>query len=110
MLRSLVFLAPVIVACLLPACAPSPESPASRQLQMYGLIQKFDLYDENGDGYLTRADLGRGVRDAGTIRLTSEELDQVMKAYDGNGDGRISQREAQQGAERGPEIFGPAGL
>lgn len=110
MIRSAVILAPVMVTCLLPACAPSPSAPTSRQLQMYGLIQKFDLYDENGDGYLTREELARGVRDGGTLKLTPAELDRVMKAYDVNGDGRISQQEAQRGAERGPEIFGPNGI
>lgn len=110
MLRAVYLTVPVMVTCLLPGCAPSPEAPTSRQLQMYGLIQKFDRYDENGDGCLTREELARGVRDAGTLELTPAELDRVMKAYDVNGDGRISQQEAQRGAERGPGIFGPNGL
>lgn len=110
MLRSIIVLVPVIVTSLLPGCAPAPDAPASRQLQMYGLIQKFDRYDENGDGYLTREELARGVRRTRTFKLTSAEFDRVMKAYDVNGDDRISQQEAQRGAVRGPEIFGPNGL
>ncbi len=86
-------------------CEPAAERPAARQRQMYGLVQKFDRYDDNGDGYLTRKELDRGVRNTGTLKLTAAQLDQAMKGYDRNGDRRISQREAQLGAENGPDIF-----
>ena len=73
---------------------------------MYGLVQKFDRFDENGDGYLTRKELARGAAQSG-LNLTSAKLNQVMKGYDKNGDKRISQHEAQHGADQGPDIFGP---
>ena len=73
---------------------------------MYGLVQKFDRFDENGDGYLTSKELARGAAQSG-LHLTPVQLDQVMKGYDKNGDKRISQHEAQRGADHGPDIFGP---
>ena len=87
-------------------CTPVAEQPEARHRQMYGLVQKFDRFDTNGDGYLTRKELADGVRNSGTLHLTSAQLDKAMKAYDLNGDRRISQREAQLGADRGPDIFG----
>jgi Ca2+-binding EF-hand superfamily protein len=95
-----------MLICLIPACAPSPDTAAARQRQMYGLVQKFDRFDGNGDGYLTRDELVRGVNGGGSLHLTEEEIDRVMRAYDLNGDERISQRESQRAADRGPEIFG----
>jgi len=96
----------VAVAALFGACAtPRQDTRQARQAQMYGLVQKFDRFDYNGDGYLTRAEIVAGVREAGTIELTEAEFTKLMKAYDTNHDGRISQREAQRGAERGPGIF-----
>lgn len=106
MLRAIApFAAPLLLG-LLPACAPVQEQPAARQRQMFGLIEKFDRYDDNGDGYLTRAELAAGVKEAGTIHLTPAQLDRAMAAYDTNGDRRISHGEAQRGADQGPRIFG----
>jgi len=98
----------LLVAALgggLVGCTPVAEQPAARQRQMYGLVQKFDRFDDNGDGYLTRKELDQGVRRTGTLHLTSAQLDQAMKGYDTNGDRRISQQEAQRGADNGPDIF-----
>ncbi len=81
------------------------DSPEARQAQMFGLVQKFDRFDYNGDGYLTRSEMMEGVKESGNIRLTEDEWTKVMQAYDTNRDGRISQREAQWGADRGPGIF-----
>jgi len=101
------FTATLILLGCAAACTPVAEQPQARQRQMYGLVQKFDRFDENGDGYLTRGELATGIKESGTVHLTPAQLDQVMQGYDRNGDKRISQREAQQGADSGPEIFGP---
>ncbi|MCX6877198.1 MAG: EF-hand domain-containing protein [Verrucomicrobia bacterium] len=107
MSTSILFLIYLILALFgfLFGCAPAPEKPAARQRQMYGLVQKFDRFDQNGDGYLTRQEIAAGLKEAGTLRLSPAELDQVMTSYDTNGDRRISQREAQAGADHGPQIF-----
>lgn len=88
-------------------CSVPADSPQSRQLQMYGLVQKFDRFDYDGDGYLTRSEMKEGSAEAGSVSLAEEDWGRVMKAYDTNRDGRISRREAQTGAERGPGIFEP---
>ncbi len=94
------------LALALAGCTPMAEQPAARHRQMYGLVQKFDRFDDNGDGYLTRKELAQGSAASG-LKLTREKLDRVMKGYDKNGDQRISQVEAQQGADVGPDIFAP---
>ncbi|MEO0017113.1 MAG: hypothetical protein RLZZ522_396 [Verrucomicrobiota bacterium] len=94
------------LALALAGCTPTAEQPAARHRQMYGLVQKFDRFDDNGDGYLTRKELTQGAATTG-LPLTPEKLDRVMTGYDKNGDKRISQVEAQQGADLGPDIFGP---
>jgi hypothetical protein len=98
------YFAPLVL--ILAGCTPAVDQPAARHRQMYGLVQKFDRFDDNGDGYLTRKELAQGAAASG-MPLTSEKLDRVMKGYDKNGDKRISQREAQHGADVGPDIFGP---
>lgn len=90
-------------------CSMPVDSPQARQLQMYGLVQKFDRFDYDGDDLLTRAELKEGVAESGSLKLSDEELDRVMKAYDTNRDGRISRREAQAGADRGPGILAAPG-
>lgn len=96
----------LLAAAVLPtACSTRPDTDEARQLQMYGLVQKFDRFDANGDGFLSRRELRDGILVAGSLQLTDAELTQVMQAYDVNHDGRISQREAQLAAERGPGIF-----
>ena len=89
-------------------CAPAPYQPSVRQRQMIGLVQKFDRFDHDGDGYLTRKELDDGLRAEGSLILSPAELDRVMKAYDTNHDGRISHAEAQIGASLGPIIFDQA--
>ena len=58
---------------------------------MIGLLEKFDRWDENGDGYLTEAELVR------TEELTGHPPAKVIAFYDTDGDGRISLKEAQKG-------------
>jgi len=107
MTYSFLFLIYLILALFgfIAGCAPAPDPHVTRQRQMVGLVQKFDRFDTNGDGYLTRKELADGLREAGTLSLTPAELDQVMAAYDLNHDHRISRHEAQLGADRGPVIF-----
>ena len=100
----LVYLLLALFGCVV-SCAPAPDPLAARHRQMIGLVQKFDRFDANGDGYLTRQEIRDGLREAGTLTLTPAELDQVMAAYDLNHDQRISHHEAQLGADRGPKIF-----
>jgi Ca2+-binding EF-hand superfamily protein len=96
----LISLAGLAVVAAVVACGPTPDSPQARQLQRFGLLEKFDRFDENGDGYLNRRELEAGARQVG-VHFTAAEMDQIMIAYDRNRDGRISLHEAQHRAAVG---------
>lgn len=79
--------------------APGPVTPTTPiERQMVGLLQKFDRWDEDGDGYLTASEL------APTQQVTGRPPENVVKFYDGDGDRRISLKEAQAGLSRFDEV------
>lgn len=89
---------PLVVACISCSTAPGPITPTTPvERQMIGLLQKFDLWDENGDGELTQAELVK------TKQLTGHTPAEVIAFYDTGGDGRISLKEAQKGLDRTDE-------
>jgi hypothetical protein len=95
-------LAPVVaIAC----CSPATEEVPPIHRKMFALVQDFDHFDKNGDGYLDRMELESGVNSMGPERLTREQYDQVMLVYDTNRDQRISKKEARVAAEHGPVLF-----
>jgi hypothetical protein len=84
----------------LSACSPSigpvvPKTPVERK--MIGLLQKFDRWDDDGNGQLDRKELAEGL--AGT----GHSPDAVMEFYDTNRNGLISLKEAQSAYSRAPE-------
>jgi len=84
----------------LSACSPSigPVVPkTSTERKMIGLLQKFDRWDDDGNGYLDRKELAEGL--AGT----EHSADAVMEFYDTNRDGKISLKEAQSAYSRAPD-------
>jgi len=90
---------------LVQACAPTNSLPSHEDAsrKMMGLEQKFDLFDLDGDGFLTRSELGEGLRGIGSPNVTEEKVDKVLSFYDTDKDGRISLHEAQRGNAAGPE-------
>ena len=81
----------------LAACASgpgpiTPKTPVERQ--MIGLLQKFDRWDDDGDGQLTAPEL----RDA--EKLSGHPPAKIIDFYDTNRNGAISLREAQAGFSR----------
>jgi len=93
---------------LLAACVNDHETLLTPKHQdaarkMTGLEQKFDLFDLNGDGYLSRKEMTEGLHSIGTPGVTKEKIDKIFEFYDVGGDGRISLREAQRGNEAGPD-------
>ena len=85
-------IATVVIALLgIASCAPSP-GPIKRK--MVGLLEKFDRWDYNGDGQLSKSEL----KDAEQIGGFS--ADEIIRFYDTGGDGRISFSEAQSGMSR----------
>ena len=91
-----------LTACLLAAChpaaAPDPVGPVvpstTVERQMIGLLEKFDRWDDNGDGQLDRAELTAGLVG------TPYQADRVLDFYDTDRSGGISLREAQAGYQR----------
>jgi hypothetical protein len=89
-----------IPALLAGACAsgPGPVVPqTATERKMIGLLEKFDRWDDNGDGELDRQELAAGLVG------TEHDPDLVMDFYDTNGNRRISLREAQAGYARAAE-------
>lgn len=82
------------------ACSqvPVPASPESQvERKMIGLMQKFDLWDDNGDGQLDEAELAIGLEGM------EHKPAAVIDFYDTNRNGKISLREAQAGYSRSEE-------
>jgi hypothetical protein len=89
------FVVPAIVSC---ARGPGPVVPENRiERQMLGLLEKFDRWDLNGDGYLTLAELEP------SRKLTGNSPTRIVDFYDTDKDGKITLREAQDGYARADE-------
>ena len=96
MMKLLAGLLPLTIA----SCysGPGPITPKTKvERQMIGLLQKFDRWDDNGDGYLTAPEL----KQAGKIRGQPPAM--IIEFYDTTHDGKISLREAQDGFSRTDE-------
>lgn len=85
------------------ACHPGigpvvPKTPEERK--MIGLLQKFDRWDDDGDGQLDGKELSVGLKE----RSSKYTADGVIGFYDTNGNKKISLREAQAGYSRADEL------
>jgi Ca2+-binding EF-hand superfamily protein len=81
---------------LLAACVPSdPHSEAAHGRKVMGLQEKFDRFDYNADGKLTRQEIEQGIRETGVTGVTAAEIDSMFAHYDLNKDGGISRWETQ---------------
>lgn len=89
---------------------PGPVTPTTEtERQMLGLLEKFDRWDDNGDGELTAKEIDHGVnRFKGTSMKVDYTGKEVVKFYDTDGNGGVSLREAQAGYHRADEVKGPA--
>lgn len=84
-------------AAVLSACATvDPHSEAAHGRKVMALQEKFDRFDYNADGRISRGEMEVGIRESGVSGVTEEELDFMMKHYDVNDDGAISRWESQR--------------
>lgn len=86
----------ILAAC---APAPSPHSEAAHNRKVMALQEKFDRFDYDGNGRMSRAEIEQGIRESGVKGVTREEIDAVMKHYDVNNDGEISRWETERAIE-----------
>lgn len=87
-----------LLPLLLAACAqkPDPHSEAAHGRKLMGLQEKFDRFDYNADGKLTRREIEQGIKESGVTGVTSGEIDAMFKHYDVNNDGGISRWETER--------------
>jgi Ca2+-binding EF-hand superfamily protein len=82
---------------LFAACAHHDgHSEAAHGRKMMALLEKFDRFDYNGNGSLTRKEIEQGVRETGVAGIDRAELDAMMEHYDVNKDGSITRWEAER--------------
>lgn len=82
------------------SCAHGPGPlPATTKVerQMVGLLQKFDRWDDNGDGYLTAPELKSAAK------ISGQAPAKIVGFYDTNHDHKVSLQEAQDGFSRADE-------
>lgn len=70
-----------------------PENAQERRL--FGLLEKFDRFDYNGDGSLTKKEVRLGVKETGVKGVTEANIDHAFERCDENKNGKISFGEAQ---------------
>jgi hypothetical protein len=95
-MKPIITLAFITLSACSPAIGPVvPETQVERK--MIGLLQKFDRWDDDGNGQLDRRELTEGLTGSG------HSPDAVMEFYDTNRNGLISLKEAQSAYTRAPE-------
>lgn len=97
----------LLCAILGGSCSPGlgPVVPKTKvERQMIGLLEKFDRWDYDGDGFLDRGELVQGIAGLkGKPQEVSYTADEVIDFYDINRDGKISMMEARAGYQRSAE-------
>ena len=99
---------PLIFAFASCASGPGPVTPENRtERQMLGLLEKFDRWDDDGNGELTVKEVDHGInRFKGTPMKVNYTGKQVVDFYDTDHSGAVSLREAQAGYHRADEVKG----
>lgn len=97
----------LLLAALFCSCNPGmgPVVPKTKvERQMIGLLEKFDRWDYNGDGYLNVREVGQGID---TLRGKPQQVTytaaEVIDFYDTNHDKKVSLKEAQDAYQRSDE-------
>jgi hypothetical protein len=99
---------PLILSLAACASGPGPVTPENQtERQMLGLLEKFDRWDDDGNGELTAKEVDHGInRFKGTPMTVHYTGKQVVDFYDANRNGTVSLREAQAGYHRADEVEG----
>lgn len=79
------------------ACTSAdPHSEAAHGRKVMAMQEKFDRFDYDADGKVSRKEAEQGIRESGTTGVSREEIDFMMEHYDVNKDGAISRWESQR--------------
>ncbi len=71
---------------------------------MIGLLQKFDRWDDDGDGFLDSGEITQGIDDLkGKPQQVTYTAADIIDFYDTNHDKKVSMKEAQAGYKRSAE-------
>jgi hypothetical protein len=99
---------PLIFTVASCASGPGPVTPENRtERQMLGLLEKFDRWDDDGNGDLTVKEVDHGInRFKNTPMKVNYTGKQVVDFYDIDHSGAVSLREAQAGYHRADEVKG----
>jgi hypothetical protein len=99
---------PLILSLAACASGPGPVTPENQtERQMLGLLEKFDRWDDDGNGELTAKEVDHGInRFKGTPMEVNYTGKQVVGFYDTDHSGSVSLREAQAGYHRARELEG----
>jgi hypothetical protein len=94
-----------LVSC---SSGPGPVIPENRtERQMLGLLEKFDRWDDDGNGELTVREVDQGIRRfKDTPMKVNYTGKKVVEFYDTDQSGTVSLREAQAGYRRADEVEG----
>ena len=88
---------PLLPLCLFVSCVhQDPHSEEAHGRKMMALLEKFDRFDYNGNGLLTRKEIEQGIKETEVQGVDPKELDAAMKHYDVTKDGSISRWEAER--------------
>lgn len=71
-----------------------------RERRMFAFLEKFDRFDYNGDGALTKKEVRQGLRETHVTGVTQKDIDDGFAEFDTNKDGKVSFAEAQGGLRR----------
>jgi hypothetical protein len=97
----------LLPAMLCAACSPGlgpvvPKTAVERQ--MIGLLQKFDRWDDDGDGLLDSGEITQGIDSLkGKPQQVTYTAADIIGFYDTNHDRKVSMMEAQAGYKRSAE-------
>lgn len=72
---------------------------------MLGFLEKFDRWDDDGNGELDARELDHGIKSLkGKTQQVNYTTPQVLEFFDTDRNGTISLREAQAGYQRADEV------
>lgn len=93
----------LLLAPLLFVSCGTPENvvpETTHEKKVFAFLEKFDRFDYNGDGKLTKKEVHQGLRETDVHGITEASINKGFDEFDTNKDGAVSFAEAQGGFRR----------